>query len=216
MSIKTLNFAFFKLSPYKLYDIIKRIKSRDIYKDNENYRLMKEELIKNKIRLIKDFPKEGVIYKDITLLLKDPITFRMIMNKFYERYKNIDIDMIVGIDSRGFIIGGALANMMGKGFVPARKKGKLPHEKISVHYNYEYSDATLEIHKDGINAGEKILIIDDQLATGGTCLAAINLVKKLGGDIVECAFIINVESLGGKKRINKEGHDVYSIVNLDK
>lgn len=165
--------------------------------------------IKNLIRAVPDFPKKGIMFRDVTTLLKDPNGFTEVINKFYNRYKDVQIDKIVGIESRGFILAGALAYKMEKGFVPVRKPGKLPAEKIRVEYELEYGKDSLELHKDAILPGEKVLIIDDLIATGGTCLAAIALVEKLGGEVVECAFIVNLPELKGKEKISK-----YKFFNL--
>ena len=158
-------------------------------------------LIKSRIRAIPDWPKKGIIFRDITTLLKDPVGLKLCLDDFIERYKNIDIDVIAGIDSRGFILGGALAYELGKGFVPIRKKGKLPAEVESEEYELEYGTDTIEIHKDAINQGQKVLIIDDLIATGGTALAAAKLVEKLGGQVVELAFIVDLPDLGGDVNI---------------
>ncbi len=165
--------------------------------------------IKDLIRTVPDFPKKGIMFRDVTTLLKHPEGFRKTIDLFYERYSNMDIDKIVGIESRGFILAGALAYKMGKGFVPVRKPGKLPAEKERVEYELEYGKDTLEIHKDSILPGEKVLIIDDLLATGGTCNAAISLVEKLNGKVVECAFIVDLPDLKGKEKLSK-----YSVFNL--
>jgi len=167
-------------------------------------------LIKSRIRAIPDWPKKGIIFRDITTLLKDPVGLKLCLDDFIERYKNIDIDVIAGIDSRGFILGGALAYELGKGFVPIRKKGKLPAEVESEEYELEYGTDTIEIHKDAINQGQKVLIIDDLIATGGTALAAAKLIKKLGGEIVELAFIVNLPDIGGEKKLKDAGFKIYS------
>jgi adenine phosphoribosyltransferase len=171
---------------------------------------MSKEIIKQKIRTIPNFPKKGIMFRDITTLLKDPVGLKLCIDDFYKRYKNKKIDVVVGIDSRGFILGGALAYLLGKGFVPVRKKGKLPYKTISESYDLEYGSATLEIHTDAIKKGEKVIIIDDLIATGGTCIAACNLVKKIGGDIVECAFIVDLPELKGSEKLEKAGYKYYA------
>ncbi len=166
--------------------------------------------IKSRIRTVPDWPKKGVMFRDITTLIKDPIGWKLVLDDFLKRYKDRDIDVVVGIDSRGFIIGGALAYLMGKGFVPVRKKGKLPAETVSETYELEYGTDTIEIHKDAIENGQKVLIVDDLLATGGTSLAAAKLVKKLGGEIVELAFIVNLPDLKGGEKLKSAGLKYYA------
>lgn len=166
--------------------------------------------IKSRIRTIKDWPKKGIMFRDITSLLQDPVGLKLCIDDFYKRYKDQKIDVIVGIDSRGFILGGALAYLLGKGFVPVRKKGKLPGETIKEEYALEYGTDTIEIHKDAILKGQKVVIIDDLIATGGTCLAACNLVKRLGGEIVECAFIVDLPDIGGAAKLKKAGYKYYA------
>ncbi|OGY43551.1 MAG: adenine phosphoribosyltransferase [Candidatus Buchananbacteria bacterium RIFCSPHIGHO2_02_FULL_40_13] len=166
--------------------------------------------IKSRIRTVADWPKKGVMFRDITTLLKDPIGLKLCLDNFLERYQNKDIDVVVGIDSRGFILGGALAYELNKGFVPVRKKGKLPAEVESEEYALEYGTDVIEIHKDAITLGQKVLIIDDLIATGGTALAAANLVKKLGGEIIELAFIVDLPDLGGGKKLKEAGFNYYS------
>lgn len=173
------------------------------------------EKIKSKIRTVPDFPKKGIMFRDITSLLQDPVGLRMTIQNFMKRYIEEDIDVVVGIDSRGFILGGALAYELGKGFVPVRKKGKLPAETESVTYDLEYGTDTLEIHKDAIKKGQKVLIIDDLLATGGTALAAASLVKKLGGEVVELAFIVDLPEVGGAKKLKAAGLKYYTQVEFE-
>jgi len=166
--------------------------------------------IKSRIRTVPHWPKTGIMFRDITTLLKDPVGLKLCMDDFLKRYQHQAIDIVVGIDSRGFILGGALAYLLGKGFVPVRKKGKLPAATESEEYSLEYGTDTIEIHKDAIIKGQKILIIDDLLATGGTAMAATRLVKKLHGEIVELAFIVDLPDLGGKKKLEHAGYSVYA------
>jgi len=168
--------------------------------------------IKSRIRTVPHWPKKGVMFRDITTLLKDPIGFKICLDDFIKRYKNKDIDAVVGIDSRGFILGGALAYVLDTGFVPVRKKDKLPAEKETQKYQLEYGTDALEIHKDAISKGQKILIVDDLLATGGTALTTAKLVKKLGGKIVEIAFIIDLPNIGGSQKLKKAGYKYYAQV----
>jgi adenine phosphoribosyltransferase len=165
--------------------------------------------IKSRIRTVPHWPKQGIMFRDITTLLKDPVGLKLCIDDFVNRYKDKDIDLVAGIDSRGFIIGGALAFVLGKGFVPIRKKGKLPAEIEREEYSLEYGTDAIEIHKDAVEKGMKVLIIDDLLATGGTATAAGKLIKKLGGIVVEMAFIVNLPDLGGSKKLKAAGYGVY-------
>jgi adenine phosphoribosyltransferase len=173
--------------------------------------------IKSKIRTIPDHPKKGIMFRDITTLLKDPVGFRLVIDTITQRYVKGDVkfDLIVGIEARGFIIGGALAYTLGKGFVPIRKVGKLPAEVVRHEYQLEYGTDTVEVHKDAIGKGTKILIVDDLLATGGTALAAAALIEKLGGMIAEMAFIVNLPDVGGEKRLKKKGYSIYSLTEFE-
>jgi len=173
------------------------------------------EFIKSKIRTIPNFPKQGVMFRDITTLLRDKDGFDKVIEVFYNRYKNNNIDVIAGIESRGFIFGAALAHRLGIGFVPIRKPGKLPGEVVSEEYSLEYGVDKVEVHKDAIEKGARVLIIDDLVATGGTMLASCNLVEKLGGEILECGFVIELEDLGGRKKLEDKGYKVFSIVKFE-
>lgn len=166
--------------------------------------------IKSRIRSVPDWPKKGIIFRDITTLIADPVGWKLVVEDFLKRYQSKEIDIIVGIDSRGFIIGGALAFLMEKGFVPVRKKGKLPPETESETYKLEYGTDTLEISRESIKKGQRVLIVDDLLATGGTALAAANLIKKMGGEIVELAFIVDLPDVGGRKKLKEAGHNYYA------
>ncbi len=169
-----------------------------------------EEFIKSKIRTIPNFPKPGIMFRDITTLLSDREGFDRTINVFYNKYKRNPIDVVAGIESRGFIFGSALAHKLGVGFVPIRKPGKLPGEVISEEYELEYGKDSVEIHKDSIKKGAKVLLIDDLIATGGTAYAACNLIEKLGGEIIGCGFVVNLPDLGGKDKLVK--WPVYSIL----
>ncbi|MBI5400027.1 adenine phosphoribosyltransferase [Candidatus Saganbacteria bacterium] len=166
--------------------------------------------IKSRIRTVPHWPKKGIMFRDITTLLKDPVGLKICIDDFLNRYKDNKIDIVVGIDSRGFILGGALAYLLNKGFVPVRKKGKLPAETEKEEYTLEYGTDVIEIHKDAIEQGQKVLIIDDLIATGGTALAAAKLVQKLGGEIVELAFMVDLPDLGGRKKLAAAGYKVYA------
>jgi len=173
--------------------------------------------IKSKIRTIPDYPKKGIMFRDITTLIKDPVGFRLVIDNLTQRYikGDVDFDVIVGIESRGFIIGGALSYTLGKGFVPVRKKGKLPAEKISHEYELEYGTDIIEMHKDAIAKGAKVLLVDDLLATGGTALAAAALVEKLGGVVSEMAFIVNLPDVGGEKKLNGKGYKIFALTEFE-
>lgn len=166
--------------------------------------------IKSRIRTVPDWPKVGIMFRDITTLLKDPVGLKICIDDFVKRYKDKNIDVVAGIDSRGFILGGVVAYLLGKGFVPIRKKGKLPAEIEREEYTLEYGTDAIEIHKDAITMGQKVLIIDDLIATGGTALAAAKLVKKLHGQIEEIAFIVDLPDLGGRKKLEAAGYKVYA------
>ena len=166
--------------------------------------------LKQIIRDVPDFPKKGIIFKDITTLLQDAKSFSRMIDLIANRYIGQKIDKIVGVEARGFIIGSALAYRLGAGIVLVRKPGKLPSEKFSKTYDLEYGTDTLEIHKDAITPGEKILIADDMLATGGTVAAVVDMVSQLGGDIVECCFMSELGFLDGRKKL-PEGK-VYSLL----
>ena len=160
--------------------------------------------LKESIRSIPDWPIEGVIFRDLTTLMQNPEAYRYTCDVFYERYKDLHIDKVVGIDARGFVFGAVLAYQLNVGFVPVRKKGKLPYKTVSEQYTLEYGSNTVEMNEDAIAEGEKVVIIDDLIATGGTIEAAVKLVKKLGGDIVECAFIVELPDLKGREKIKDQ------------
>jgi len=167
-------------------------------------------LLENSIRSIPDFPKPGILFRDITTLLKNGKAFKTTIDLLYKKYKGQKIDKIVAVESRGFILGAALAYKLGKGIVLVRKKGKLPYKKISASYALEYGTDTLEIHEDAITPGEKILVVDDLLATGGTVSAVANLVKQLKGKIIALAFVIELVDLKGRDKL--QGYPVYSLI----
>lgn len=157
--------------------------------------------LKETIRSIPGWPIEGVIFRDLTTLMQDPDAFRESCDILYQRYKDMGVDKIVGIDARGFVFGAVLAYKLGIGFIPVRKKGKLPYKTIEESYSLEYGQDTLEIHEDAIAQGEKVVIVDDLIATGGTVGATVKLVKKLGADLIECAFIVELPDLNGREQI---------------
>lgn len=171
--------------------------------------------LKSVIRTIPHWPKHGIMFRDITTLLKDAKAFNYVIDKFYERYKNVPIDLVAGIESRGFIIGGALAHRLNKGFIPIRKEGKLPSKTEKESYELEYGRATVEMHIDAIQKGSKVLLVDDLIATGGTLVASVNLIEKLGGEVVECAVIIELPDLNGREKIETNGHKLFSLVQFE-
>ena len=167
--------------------------------------------VKDYIRTIVDFPHEGIMFRDVTTLFADPRGFRMAVDQLLHPYAGMEIDKVVGLEARGFILGGAVAHQLSVGFVPIRKKGKLPGKVISEEYQLEYGEAIVEVHDDAITAGEKVLVVDDLLATGGTAEAGIKLVERLGGEIVGCAFVIDLPELGGRTRLDALGMDVHAL-----
>ena len=169
--------------------------------------------IKSKVRSIPDWPIKGVIFRDITTLLLDPPAFKQICTIFYDRYVNEKIDKIVGIDARGFLFGSVLAYKLDIGMIPIRKNGKLPYNTISESYTLEYGEEVIEIHEDAIQKGERVVVIDDLMATGGTISAAANLVEKLGGDIFECSFVLELPDLNGREKLGNR--KVFSIVEFE-
>lgn len=171
------------------------------------------EFIKSKVRSIPDWPIKGVIFRDITTLLEDPKAFKAICSIFYDRYVNEKVDKIVGIDARGFLFGAVLAYELDIGLIPIRKKGKLPYKTISESYTLEYGEETIEIHEDAISRGDRVVIIDDLMATGGTIAASAALVEKLGGDILECAFVIELPDLNGREKLGNR--NCFAIIEFE-
>jgi len=169
--------------------------------------------IKSRIRTVPNYPKKGIMFRDITTLIKDPVGFRLVIDTLTQRYiqKEYEFDTIVGIESRGFILGAAMSYALGKGFIPIRKKGKLPAEVEYQEYELEYGTDRIEIHKDALQKGERVLLVDDLLATGGTALAAAALIEKLGGIVVEMAFIVDLPDVGGKKKLVNKGYNVFAL-----
>lgn len=171
--------------------------------------------VKDYIRTIVDFPHEGIMFRDVTTLFADPRGFRMTIDQLLHPYAGMEIDKVVGLEARGFILGGAIAHQLTVGFVPIRKKGKLPGATISESYQLEYGEAVVEVHDDAILPGEKILLVDDLLATGGTAEAGIKLVERLGGEIIGCAFIVDLPELGGRKKLAALGMEVHALCAFD-
>jgi adenine phosphoribosyltransferase len=171
--------------------------------------------IKSRIRTVPHYPKQGVMFRDITTLLKDPVGFRVTINELVNRYTAVKIDRVAGIEARGFIVGAALAYQLGVGFVPIRKKGKLPAETVGHDYDLEYGTDRIEMHLDSVAKGEHVLLVDDLIATGGTAEAACKLIESMGGKIVECCFVIDLPDLGGRKRLEKHGHKVFALCEFE-
>lgn len=170
--------------------------------------------LKSKIRIIEDFPEEGISFKDITTLIKDKEAFRQVVDLIVNDLKDKDIEYIAGPEARGFLLGAAVAYALGVGFIPIRKPGKLPSDTISYEYELEYGTNTLEIHRDSIEKGKKVAIVDDLLATGGTILSAAKLIESLGGQVVALEFLIELEFLKGREKLNK--YHVHSLVKYDR
>jgi adenine phosphoribosyltransferase len=171
--------------------------------------------VKDYIRTIPDFPHAGIMFRDVTTLFADPRGFRMAIDQLLHPYAGMQIDKVIGLEARGFILGGAVAHQLTKGFVPVRKKGKLPGATLSQDYQLEYGEATVEIHEDALQPGEKVLIVDDLLATGGTAEAGIKLVERLGAEVVACAFVVDLPELGGRKRLEDMGMTVHTLCDFD-
>ena len=171
--------------------------------------------VRDYIRTIVDFPHEGIMFRDVTTLFSDPKGFRMAIDQMLHPYAGIDIDKVVGLEARGFILGGAIAHQLSVGFVPIRKKGKLPGTVISEAYQLEYGEAIMEIHDDALKPGEKVLIVDDLLATGGTAAAAITLCRRLGAEVIGCAFVIDLPELGGRKVLEGMDMPVHALCEFE-
>lgn len=167
--------------------------------------------VQDYIRTIVDFPHEGIMFRDVTTLFADPRGLRLAVDQMLHPYAGLEIDKVVGLEARGFILGGAIAHQLSVGFVPIRKKGKLPGATISQAYTLEYGEAIVEVHDDAISAGERILLVDDLLATGGTAEAGISLVERLGGKIIGCAFVVDLPDLGGRAKLEAMGMDVHAL-----
>ncbi len=167
------------------------------------------------IRTIPDYPKPGIQFRDITTLLANPAAYRETIDQLAAPYLNVGIDRVIGIEARGFILGGALADRLHAGFVPVRKKGKLPHETLRVAYALEYGTDEIEIHRDAVAHGEQVLIVDDLIATGGTALAAVQLLDTLGATIVAAAFVIDLPELGGSEKLRARGIATHTLLSFD-
>lgn len=171
--------------------------------------------IKSHIRTVPDWPAPGVQFRDITPLLSNPRVFRVLIDEFVHRYFDLRPAAIAGLDARGFIIGSVLAYELNVGFVPIRKKGKLPAKTVGHDYELEYGADRIEMHVDAVSKEEKVLLVDDLIATGGTAEAACKLIEKTGGEIVECCFVIDLPDLGGRKRLERHGHKVFTLCEFE-
>lgn len=164
------------------------------------------------IRSIRDYPKPGIIFRDITTLLGDPRAFRRAVDALVQRYAGTKIDKIAGMEARGFILGGAVAHQLSAGFVPIRKKGKLPHETVRIAYSLEYGIDEMEMHIDAVKPGEKVILVDDLIATGGTAVGATQLLRQMGAEVVSACFVIDLPDLGGRAKLEALGVDVRTLV----
>lgn len=171
--------------------------------------------VKDYIRTIPDFPHKGILFRDVTTLFANAEGFRLTIEQLIAPYRDHSFDVVIGLEARGFILGGAVAEKLGLGFVPIRKQGKLPGTTISESYALEYGKATVEIHDDAIEAGKSVLLIDDLLATGGTASAGIRLVERLGAKVDSCAFVVDLPELGGRKKLEKMGMDVHILCDFE-
>ena len=167
--------------------------------------------VQDYIRTIPDFPHEGIMFRDVTTLFNDPRGFRIAIDQLLHPYAGQPIDKVVGLEARGFILGGAIAHQLSLGFVPIRKKGKLPGKTIEQDYTLEYGQATMEVHDDALQAGEKVLLVDDLLATGGTAEAGIKLIERMGAEVIGCAFVIDLPDIGGRAKLEAMGMNVHAL-----
>ena len=170
------------------------------------------EQLERSIRTIPDYPKPGIQFRDITTLLNQPRPFRRAIDELVHPYAGIGIEQVAGIEARGFILGGAVAHQLSAGFVPIRKKGKLPHETVRIAYSLEYGIDEMEMHRDAVNRGQKVILVDDLVATGGTAEGAVKLLQQLGADVVAACFVIDLPDLGGRAKIEALGVPVRTLV----
>jgi adenine phosphoribosyltransferase len=166
------------------------------------------------IRTIPDYPKPGILFRDITTLLGNPQAFRRAIDELVHPYAGMKIDKIAGIEARGFILGGAMAHQMSAGFIPIRKKGKLPHDTVRIAYSLEYGVDEMEMHRDAVQPGEKVILVDDLIATGGTAEGAVKLLQQMGADIVAACFVIDLPDLGGRKKLEDLGVKVLTLIDF--
>ncbi len=171
--------------------------------------------LRDSIRTIPDYPKPGIMFRDITTLLGSPRAFRRAVDELVQPWAGLKIEKIAGIEARGFILGGAVAHQLSAGFVPIRKKGKLPHETVSIAYSLEYGVDEMEVHRDAVLAGEKVILVDDLIATGGTACAAAQLLRNLGAEVVSACFIVDLPELGGRAKLEAMGVPVRVLVEFE-
>ncbi|GBU16591.1 MULTISPECIES: adenine phosphoribosyltransferase [Methylobacterium] len=171
--------------------------------------------LKESIRSIPDYPKPGIIFRDITTLLSDPRSFRRAVDSLVHPYAGGRIDQVAGIEARGFILGGAVAHQLSSGFVPIRKKGKLPHTTVKIAYALEYGTDEMEIHVDAVKPGDRVLLVDDLIATGGTATAAVNLLRQIGAEVIAACFVIDLPDLGGAQRLRDLGVTVRTLMEFE-
>ena len=176
--------------------------------------MSRNKTVKDYIRTIVDFPHEGIMFRDVTTLFADPRGFRMAIDQLLHPYAGVQIDKVAGLEARGFILGGAVAHQLSVGFVPIRKKGKLPGATLAQDYALEYGTATMEIHDDALQPGERVLVVDDLLATGGTAEAGVKLIERLGAQAVSLSFITDLPDLGGRKKLEALGLDIHTLVDF--
>ena len=171
--------------------------------------------VQDYIRTIPDFPHEGIMFRDVTTLFSDPRGFRVAIDQLLHPYAGQPIDKVVGLEARGFILGGAIAHQLSLGFVPIRKKGKLPGKTIEQDYTLEYGTATMEVHDDALQPGEKVLLVDDLLATGGTAEAGIKLIERMAAEVIGCAFVIDLPDIGGRAKLESLGMNVHALCQFE-
>jgi len=174
-----------------------------------------ENELRDSIRTIKDYPKPGILFRDITTLLGQPRAFRRAVDELVHPYAGLQVSKIAGIEARGFILGGAMAHQLSAGFVPIRKKGKLPHETVRVAYSLEYGVDEMEMHRDAVAEGESVILVDDLIATGGTAEGAVKLLRQMGANIVAACFVIDLPDLGGRKKLEDLGVQVRTLVSYE-
>ncbi len=174
-----------------------------------------KEFLKTSLRTIPDYPRPGVMFRDVTTLMGNPQAFRRAIDELVFPYAGGKADKIAGVEARGFILGGAMAHQLSAGFVPIRKKGKLPYETVRIAYSLEYGIDEMEMHRDAIQPGERVLLVDDLIATGGTAVAAVNLLRQMGAEIVAACFIIDLPDLGGRKKLEELGVNVRTLLEFE-
>lgn len=174
-----------------------------------------EDELKSAIRNIPDYPKPGIMFRDITTLLGNPRAFRRAVDELVHPFAGTKVDKVAGMEARGFILGGAVAHQLSSGFIPIRKKGKLPHDVVSIAYSLEYGLDEMEMHRDAVRPGEKVILIDDLIATGGTAVGAVSLLRQMGADVIAACFVIDLPVLGGRKKLEALGVEVRTLVEFD-